>query len=217
MTAGGLAGPVVAGRSLLGAPLIGLALWASAGLAADLQGPGYVLGCGEGGCMVFAQGMTLHVADDGSTPGRIIRAMDQMAPVTAVDLAGDLGPPDPSGPGPVEIRLSRLTLRPQDPYQDRLRLMQGNWTAGGLDGATEVQIEGLHWQEMRYGEAALDALITPGSGCDAGSLPGGMVLSLTSSLGAGACWQVESLSDSEMTLRDIQGAQGEVIFRRGAE
>lgn len=203
--------------------LVGLAALTGPGRAQEFDASGYVLGCGEGGCMVFAQGFALHVADDGATPGRIIALMDRMEPMTAVDLAGELGPP---GDGLTELRLSRLTARPEDPFQQGLRRIQGVWKPAqaeiSSDSAMELQINGLIWQENHFGEPGLAAMISPRESC-LGLPPGeapGLALALVPLGGDGgetACWQVEEVSETEMTLRDSSGAQGGVVMRRSAE
>lgn len=193
--------------------LIPLCFVASPLLAEPFSHQGYALGCDDAGCTIFAAGYLLHVANDGSTPARLIRKLARMDNLTAVNLKGDLGA---LGDATAPLTLTGLSLRAEDPYQDTLRAVQGVWRVAG-DPVAFVTVSGLEWQVHIGGEGAASFLITPRDACADGTAPGGMVLSLYALGGDPAeasCLQVVSVSASAMTLRDPKGQKPDLVYQR---
>jgi hypothetical protein len=194
--------------------LIALSIMASPALAEPFSHNGYTLGCDEEGCTVFAAGFLLSVANDGSTPARIISNLANLDMLTAVNLKGDLGE---LGDATAPLTLTGLSVKEDDPYQDTLRYIQGTWKPKAEEALSSVQIYGLQWQEISAGEVSATFLITPGETCADGTAPGGIALSLYLMGGdpaEAACWQVEYATDTELTLRDFKGDKGQVTFER---
>jgi hypothetical protein len=156
----------------------------------------------------------LSVANDGSTPARIISQLANLDMLTAVNLKGDLGD---LGDITAPLTLTGLSVREDDLYQDTLRYIQGTWKPQGEEAQFAVQIYGLQWQEVSDGEVVATYLITPGETCADGTTPGGIALSLYLMGGdpaEAACWQVEYATDTSLDLRDFKGDQGQVTFER---
>ncbi len=194
--------------------LIAFSLLAFPALAEPFSHSGYTLGCDEAGCTVYSAGFLLTVANDGSTPARIISKLANMEALTAVNLKGDLGE---LGDSSAPLTLTGLSVKTDDLYQDTLRYIQGGWKPKAEEAPFSVQINGLQWQEVTGGEVTATLLISPGDACADGTTPGGIALSLYLMGGdpaEAACWQVEYATDTELDLRDFKGDQGQVAFER---
>ena len=194
--------------------LIPLGLLASPALAEPFSHSGYTLGCDDTGCTVYAAGFLLYVANDGSTPARIIAKLASLDVLTAVNLKGDLGE---LGDSSAPLTLTGLSVKTDDLYQDTLRYIQGGWKPKAEEAPFYVQINGLQWQDISGGEVSATYLISPGDTCADGTAPGGIALSLYLMGGdpsEAACWQVEYATDTELDLRDFKGDQGQVSFER---
>lgn len=125
--------------------LIVLSLLASPAIAEPFSQTGYALGCDATGCTVFSAGFLLSVANDGTTPARIISKLANLAMLTAVNLKGNLGE---LGDSSAPLTLTGVSVKTDDPYQDTLRYLQGGWKPKAEEAPFSVQIHGLQWQEV---------------------------------------------------------------------
>jgi hypothetical protein len=188
--------------------LIPLSLAALPCAAEPFSNTGYALGCDASGCTVYSAGFLMQVANDGSTPARIIAKLATMPDLTPVRLKGDLGA---LGDATARLTLTGLSVLKDDRYAETLRRIQGQWRQKG--GKDTMQINGLQWQAAD----GASFLIAPGDSCADGKTPGGTTLSLSPMGGdpsEAACWQVAQVSDSELHLRDAKSAVDPVIYDR---
>ncbi len=193
-----------------------LALLSGPAIAAPFSGRGYLEGCdgdaSGSGCRIVVSGVILHVRDGDGTNEDMMDLLWSQAPVTAVSIAGDMGElGDISAP----LVLTSLSFPPDDPFQSGLRALQGDWRPVGEAGPFVLRILGLEWQEWANDELIADYLMTPSKSCADGVAVGGTVLSLRQLGGApdeAACWQIESASDTALTLRDLSGARGAITY-----
>jgi hypothetical protein len=114
--------------------------------------------------------------------------------------------------------LNSLTLRPDDPYQDRLRAMQGRWRQEGDAGPATLEILGMDWLEFAGDELADALMMTVGPSCaDAPAQGEGMAITLYrfgDDPAADACWQFVGLEGRLMELRE-DGEDGAIVrFQR---
>lgn len=204
--------------------LIAIGLLASPVMAVPFSHTGYTLGCDDIGCTVFSAGYLLSVANDGSTPARIISRLANLDLLTAVNIKGNLGE---LGDSSAPLTLTGVSVRTDDLYQDPLRHIQGGWKPKAGEAAFSVQIHGLQWQDVSFDAVTATYLITPGDSCadgtgpggtgPGGTGPGGIALSLVLMGGdpsEAACWQAEHATDTELDLRDLKGDHGQVTFER---
>lgn len=186
-------------------------LLATPALAEPVAEHGYALGCAEE-CTLVAAGFVLNV-DPASAP-EVMALLQSLDPITAVSFEGDLGE---MGDMTAPLTLTALKTEPDDPYQDTLRYIQGDWKPQGEETPFFIRIDGLQWDEVVQGEVSASFLIQPGETCPDGVAPGGMAISLYPFGGdpsSAACWQLEYATDTEMDLRDFSGDQGQVTFTR---
>ena len=155
--------------------LLPLALLATPALSDPYEGSGYLLGCNDEMCGVWSAGVVLLVAKDGPTPAAILDALQGMDPLSAVQLSAELGE---MGDMTVSAALTALARVTDDPYEETLRFIQGEWRPRGEESPFSIRIDGLEWTEMGA-EGSGDAfLISPGATCADGVEPGGIALSL---------------------------------------
>ncbi len=128
---------------------IALSVLASPTMAEPFSNTGYTLVCDETGCTVFSAGFPLNVANDGSTPARIIANLANLDTLTAVNMKGDLGElAESSAP----LTLTVFSVNTDDLYQDRLRYSPGGWKPKGDEATFSVRVHGVQWQEVSGGD-----------------------------------------------------------------
>lgn len=194
--------------------LIPLAFLASPALAEPYDGTGYALGCDDRACTIWTAGIVLTVADDGSTPGDLIATLRGFDGVTAVTLSADLGE---LGDITAPATLTALTRRADDPYEDTLRFIQGEWRPRDEESPFSIRIDGLNWTEMGPDGPGAAFLIGPGAACADGTEPGGIALSLVELGGPpdeAACWQIDYATETELDLTRVGGEAGSIPFDR---
>lgn len=190
------------------------ALWATTALAQvsePITADGYVLACGEEGCFVGASGYTLFVAADG---GRAASRLATIAPLSAVRVKGDL---TNIGDATADLALTEVTPLSDDLNEGNLRALQGAWQPVAEESPFHIEIYGLDWSEMEMDEETARFHMTLGLACADGVEPGGMTISLYrygDDPAEDACWQLEYIDDTALTLRDVSGDQGQVDFTR---
>lgn len=180
--------------------------------------PGYFLGCaGEtqpAACAVNAAGITWVMAAE-TTEAGLYDALQALPLLEPVILSGDYGE---IGDSFADLTLTALDMpMEEDLYVGNLRAMQGDWQPVGEEAPFAIRIAGLDWQEWMAGEPGESYMISAGLACADGVEPGGMAISLYrygDDPAADACWQLEYIDDARMTLRDVQGEQGQVEFTR---
>lgn len=188
--------------------LLALTLLAGPAFADPIAGKGYALGCDEGVCSVFFQGVVLDVAPD-NTPKDVYDRFAAMEPLTPVILAGrtvDLG--DASG----DADLTSIAVDPTDTMAPVLRQVQGRWQGADL----LVWIDGLVWTEGADADGAMFS-ISPAEACAGGQNGGLLALSLYAMGGDPAeaqCWAVEAVTDKTLTLTDLTGGAGQVVLQK---
>lgn len=180
--------------------------------------PGYFLGC-EGGagpaaCYVNAAGITWGIASE-TTDAGLYNALQALPLLEPVILSGDYGE---LGDSSADLTLTGLEMpAEEDLYVGNLRAMQGDWQPVDEEAPFAISISGLDWQEMIAGEPGETFMISADLACADGVEPGGMAINLYrygDDPAADACWQLEYIDEASMTLRDIQGDQGQVEFTR---
>lgn len=194
--------------------LILLGVMASPAMADPFVHEGYALGCSPEGCTVYAAGFEMNVANDGSTPARIIAKLANLALLTPVTLKGDLGE---LGDATAPLTLTGLSVRTGDPYAETLRGMQGNWRQTDDTLSVTLLIRGLEWTWI-LPDATAAFLISPGETCADGTSPGGIVLSLREMGGdpsENACYRVERVTQAELDLRNVKDDVRKVFQRIG--
>ena len=187
-------------------PLAGAAV-ASAEEA--FSGRGYLIACGEEGCFVNSAGYDLFVAHD-----RNAALLDAFDPLTAIEVEGTLSE---IGDATASLALTAVTPVPDDPYEGNLRAMQGDWRPVGTGDPVVIGIYGMDWNEVVMDEVTDRFMMVAGDSCADGTAQTGMVISLYrygDDPDADACWQLEQLDSTAMTLRDLSGDQGAVVFER---
>lgn len=188
------------------------ALWATAAPAQEgtpFSGEGYLLACGEEGCFVGARGYTLFVPADG---GAAARALAGIAPLSAVRVSGDL---TNIGDANADLALTEVEALSDDLNEGNLRALQGAWQPVEEESPFHIEIYGLDWAEMEMDQETARFQMTLGTACASGVEPGGMTISLYrygDDPAEDACWQLEYIDDTTLTLRDVSGVQGQVGF-----
>ena len=180
--------------------------------------PGYFLGCdadtSPAACYVNAAGITWALSSDTAQEGPFdsLQALPLLEPVI---LSGDYAE---LGDSFADLALTGLELpAEEDLYVGNLRAMQGYWQPVDEEAPFAVTVAGLDWQEKMNGKPGESYMISAGLACADGVAPGGMAISLYrygDDPAADACWQLEYIDGGRMTLRDIQGNQGQVEFTR---
>lgn len=191
--------------------LMALALLASPAAADPVSERGYAMGCGDT-CTIVAGGFVLSVDPD-SDP-EVLKLLTSLDPITAVSFEGELGE---MGDITAPITLTWLKTEPDDPYQETLRYIQGDWKPEGEETPFFIRIDGLQWDEVIDGEVSASFLIQASDSCPDGVQPGGIALSLFPFGGdpsSAVCWQLEYATDTQLDLRDFTGQQGQVSFIR---
>jgi hypothetical protein len=198
--------------------LLALTLLAHPALAEPFEGRGYLVGCdgdaAGSGCRIVASGVIFHVRDGEGTNEGMMDLLWSEPPVTAVTISGEMGD---LGDITAPLVLTSLSFPQDDPFQDTLRYLQGDWRPDGEDTPFLLRITGLEWQEWQDDELLAAFLITPSEACADGVIPGGMVLSLRQIGGdpsESACWQVEYATDTTMDLRNVTRGFGLVTYAR---
>ncbi|MEY4984263.1 MAG: hypothetical protein RIR62_2529 [Pseudomonadota bacterium] len=186
-------------------------LLSSAGVAAaeDYAGRGYFITCGDEGCFVNSAGYDLFVPPEGNA--WMLEALDFM---TAVEVEGTLSD---IGDSSAVLSLTGVTPLVDDLYEGNLRAMQGDWRPVGEENPFVIGIYGMDWSEVLMDEVADRFMMSVGDACADGTVHAGMVINLYrygDDPGADACWQMEYIDDSTMTLRDLSGDFGAVDFAR---
>lgn len=177
---------------------------------------GYFLGCDAEGspifCYVNAAGFNWAISQDTADPGLFDR-LQTLPMLEPVIISGDYAELADSS---ADLRLTGLDQpADEDLYIGNLRAMQGIWQPVGEEAPFSVEISGLDWLEQMNGELSDSFLMSVGTSCADGVVPGGMAISLYrygDGPEADACWQVEYIDDQTMRLRDVMGEQGQVAF-----
>lgn len=196
-------------------PLAALSLlWALPAWAQELyDGPAYLIECADDGCALNAAGFNLFAPADGAA-FETLKALD---PITAVTISGTLSD---MGDSSATVTLISASRTENDPYEATLRQMQGNWKPRREGTPFSINIVGLDWTELPGGEIGDSFLISPGSTCPDAAMTPGMVFSLYLYGGdpeADACWQVDFIDATTLSLRDANGSGQVVDFDREAE
>lgn len=194
--------------------LIPVAFLAAPALAEPYEGTGYALGCDDQGCTIWTSGIVLVVADDGTSPPDLMERLRGFDGVTAVRLSADLGEIDDIT---APATLSALDRRADDPYEETLRFIQGEWRPQDEESPFSIRIDGLNWTELGPDGPGAAFLISPGAGCADGTEPGGIALSLAElggDPGEAACWRIDYATDTELDLTRIGGDAGMLAFDR---
>lgn len=185
------------------------ALAPAAGRTEPFDGPGYLLACGEEGCLVAAAGYTLFAPADGGAAMAVLGGLD---PLSAVRVAGALSE---MGDATATLHLTHAEAV-DTPDEGNLRALQGHWRPLGEETPFHIEILGLDWTEVA-GSDQTPFRMSLGPACADGVEPGGTAISLYP-LGADpsavACWQIDYVDDTTLILRDFPGVQGAVEFTR---
>lgn len=173
------------------------------------SGRGYLVACGEEGCFVNSAGYDLFVAHDQNA-----WMLEGLDPMTAVEVEGML-----SDIGDATASFALEAVRPviDDLYEGNLRAMQGDWRPVGEENPFVIGIYGMDWNEVLMDEVTDRFMMSVGDACADGTVHTGMIINLYrygDDPGADACWQMEYIDDSVMTLRDLSGDFGAVAFER---
>lgn len=174
------------------------------------EGPAYLIECADDGCVLNAAGFNLF-APAGGAVSDSLRALD---PLSALEIAGTLSE---IGDSSATVDLSSVSRIEADPFEAPLRQMQGNWKPRHEDSPFSINIVGMDWTELENGEIGDSFLISPGSTCPDAVPSGGIVVALYrygDDPEMDACWQVEFLDATRMSLRDATGGGRSVDFDR---
>lgn len=178
----------------------------------SFDGTGYLLSCGEEGCFVNAAGYDLFVpADQGAA---MLSDLPMMAAVAVRGTLSDIGDATAS------LTLEGVERITDDLYEGNLVAMQGNWRPVGEDTPFTIGIYGMDWNEIILDEVQDRFMMSVGETCADGTVHPGMVVSLYrygDDPGADACWLLEYVDDTRMTLRNVGGGGEAVDFTREME
>lgn len=191
---------------------LGLMLVAGQVCAQDrFDADGYLIACGEEGCFVNAAGMELFVpADQGA------EQLADLPMMAAVHVTGALSQ---MGDSSANLALGSVSRRGDDLYEGNLLAMQGDWKPLDEEAPFHIGIYGMDWTEVLNDEEDGRFMMSVGDACADGTVQTGMVLSLYrygDDPGADACWLLEYIDDTRMTLRDV-GTGAAVDFVRLVE
>lgn len=183
--------------------------------------PGYFIGCDAEGspifCYVNAAGINWAISPDTAAEGLYAR-LEALPMLEPVIISGEYGALADSS---ADLTLGALDQPSgEDQYVGNLRALQGEWKPQDEVAPFSIFITGMDWLEMMHGDMDAAFMMSVGTACADGVEPGGMAISLYrygDDPAADACWQLEFIDDTTMTLRDIMGEQGQVEFSRLAE
>lgn len=193
--------------------LLVLVLVAAPAVADPITESGYVIGCSDKMCKIAAAGFTL-TAGRKSTDPEVFRFMQELKPLTAVSFEGELGT---LGDATAPVKVTYIETMPEDPYQDTLRYIQGNWVPMGDTSGYYIRIKGMEWQDIIDGQVSSSFLMQPSDTCTSGVQPGGIALNLVPIGGDPSwaiCWKIDYATDTEMDISDFTGEQGQVSLLR---
>lgn len=179
---------------------------------------GYFIGCDAEGspvfCYVNAAGFNWAISQATADKGLFDR-LQSLPMLEPVIIAGTYAALNDSS---ADLTLTGLDLpAEEDLYIGNLRALQGVWQPVGEEAPFSIEISGMDWLEQVNGELSDSFLISVGETCAGGVVPGGMAISLYrygDGPEADACWQLEYIDDTTMSLRDFMGEQGQVEFTR---
>lgn len=191
--------------------LAGLVLACAGPALADepFEGRGYVIACGEEGCFVNAAGMDLFVPLDAGAER--LAGYPMMA---AVDLAGTLSD---IGDATASLALESAARVADDLHEGNLIALQGDWKPRDEGSPFHIGIYGMDWNEIVMDEVEARFMISVGTACADGTEHKGSVLNLYrygDDPAADACWLLEYVDDTMLTLRNVGGGGEAVEFDR---
>lgn len=173
------------------------------------EGRGYVIACGEEGCFLNAAGFDLFVAADQGA--ELLADLPMLAAVEVQGTLSDIG--DSSA----ALALTSVARVADDLYEGNLQAMQGDWHPVGEENPFTIGIYGMDWVEMLMEEEQGRFMMSVGDACADGTLYRGMVINLYrygDDPTADACWLMEYVDETTLSLRDLSGAFGLVDFER---
>lgn len=203
-------GSAVASLGLAGLASVAVPAWAEEAYDETYDGPAYLIDCADDGCALNGAGFNFFAPAGGDAHA----ALAGMDPLTAVEISGTL-----SDIGDSSATIDLTLARPidNDPFETPLRQMQGNWQPRGEPSAFSINIVGMDWTELDNGEIGDAFLISPGSTCTDVASSGGMVVALYrygDDPEMDACWQVEFVDATRLSLRDATGGGRFIDFDR---